>query len=266
MERLSKYVAQIGALSRRKAEEIIRSGKVKVNSEIISNPAHQINSKDKIMIDGKGVEPEWTPLYIALHKPAGYMSDLDDTRDRKIARNLIKIDGKLFPVGRLDYNSEGLIIFTNDGDFANSVMHPRYEVEKEYLVKIKGVLKQYDIDKMKKGLLIEGDLYKIENIKFVEMAKRLAFRSPQAKNENKGRTAGTSRANASEAGVGNAWYRITVKEGKNRMIRKIGDAVGHTVLKLKRIRIGNLHISDLKPGEYRFIDKNEVFGPRKKRK
>jgi len=137
---------------------------------------------------------------------------------------------KIFPVGRLDYNSEGLIIFTNDGDLANTIMHPKHGVEKEYLVKFKGTLNNNEILRMKKGISVEGDMYKVKSVKYVRLSMK------------------------------NAWYSVLIDEGKNRMIRKIGNAINHPVLKLKRIRIGNLELGDLKPGEYRFFDKKELLG------
>jgi 23S rRNA pseudouridine2605 synthase len=163
-----------------------------------------------------------------LYKPVKYLSDLNYNDDRDIARSLIKINAYLFPVGRLDFASEGLIIFTNDGEFANKIMHPKYGVEKEYLVKLKGSLVDTDIKKIKKGFFIHGSLYKVNTI------------------------------NHYKSTLNNNWYRITVNEGKNRMIRKIGDTINHQVLKLKRIRIGNIRLGNMKPGEYRFLEKNEI--------
>jgi len=136
-------------------------------------------------------------------------------------------------VGRLDYHSEGLMIFTNDGDFAHIIMHPRYGIEKEYLVKCKGILTKNEMELVKKGITIDSELYKVDEIRSTGAAQK------------------------------NAWYRVVVSEGKNRMIRKIGEAVGHPVLKLKRDRIGKLRIGNLKPGEYRYFERNEAIGASK---
>ncbi len=195
-------------------------------------PQHKvIPGVDIVLLDGLALGPDTKHVNIALYKPVGYISDLIDVRKRRVARELVDLDEKIFPVGRLDYNSEGLMIFTNDGDFANRVMHPRYCVEKEYLVKFKGILGRDEMMRMQKGIDIEGDVYKVKSIVY----------------------AGSS--------IKNTWYSVIVDEGKNRMIRKIGNAVYHPVLKLKRVRVGNLRLGDLRPGEYRSFNKKELLGP-----
>jgi len=230
--RLSKYLARNGAASRRKSEELVRRGRVKVNGFVVLEPQHKvIPGVDIVLLDGLALGPDTKHVNIALYKPVGYISDLIDVRKRRVARELVDLDEKIFPVGRLDYNSEGLMIFTNDGDFANRVMHPRYCVEKEYLVKFKGILGRDEMMRMQKGIDIEGDVYKVKSIVY----------------------AGSS--------IKNTWYSVIVDEGKNRMIRKIGNAVYHPVLKLKRVRVGNLRLGDLRPGEYRSFNKKELLGP-----
>jgi 23S rRNA pseudouridine2605 synthase len=176
-----------------------------------------------------------------------------------MARELIKVDAKLFPVGRLDYHSEGLMIFTNDGDFANSVMHPRYGIEKEYLVKIKSSFDKKEIQRMKEGIVIDGEVYKIEGIHFIRTALKNAARERKngiTKNIQPKRF--IKKADRIESESINTWYSIIINEGKNRMIRKIGDAMNHPVLKLKRIRIGKLELGDLQPGKYRYFEKREA--------
>jgi 23S rRNA pseudouridine2605 synthase len=230
-ERLSKFIEHCGVASRRKAEEIIASGRVSVNNVIVREPQHRIDEdRDAVKVDNVLVRKSGVSLYIALYKPVKYLSDLNFKDDRPLARNLIKIDTYLFPVGRLDYHSEGLMIFTNDGEFANRMAHPRFEVEKEYLVKFKGPLDQNTLKQMKRGVLVDGSLYKVEGISYVKTSLQ------------------------------NSWYKIIVKEGKNRMIRKIGEVLGHPVLKLKRMRIGSIALGDLKPGEYRYLEDHEVKG------
>jgi 23S rRNA pseudouridine2605 synthase len=225
-ERLSKFLARSGVASRRKAEHIIRSGKVSVNGTIVIDPYYEVSSpSDRVIVDGKILTPVTRFYYIALYKPVGYLSDLADPRSRRLARSLIPLEDTLFPVGRLDYNSEGLMIFTNDGAFANRIMHPRYETEKEYLVKVSGKLDRNDIRRMTQGLRFQGQTYKAKSITTVRETTQ------------------------------NAWYTFIVTEGRNRMIRKLAEAVGHPVLKLKRVRIGDIRLGHLKPGEYRFIDK-----------
>ena len=228
MESLVKFLARVGPFPRRHAEALIHAGKVKVNDAAAVSPSLQVGPQDRVSVDGQVVSAEAIKVYIALNKPEGYISDLKDPRGRKLARDLIKHDLRLFPIGRLDYNSEGLIIFTNDGDLANYVMHPRYSISKEYLVKFKGLLQKESVAMMKKGIRVEGELYQADEV-------RLVKRSPA-----------------------NAWYSIVINEGKNRMIRKMGDALGHPVLRLRRVRIGKLRLGDLNPGEYRHVEKNEI--------
>jgi len=226
-ERLSKFIARSGLASRRKAEQIIRSGRVAVNGVVVKDPYHRISpGSDAVVLDNERISAltgATKRYYVALYKPTGYLSDLADPRGRRLARQLIDLEAHLFPVGRLDYNSEGLMIFTNDGEFANSIMHPRYEVEKEYLVKLSGSLTKEERRQMTAGIPVEGHTYRVRSIAPVrETAK-------------------------------NAWYRVTVVEGRNRMLRKMADAVHHPVLKLKRVRINGITLGHMRPGEYRLI-------------
>ncbi len=223
-ERLSKFLSNSGIASRRKCDNIIKSGRVKVNNIIILEPFYKVlPDTDKVTIDNHIVKPLLKTIYLALYKPLNIISDLVSEKSRHNARSLISIKTYLFPVGRLDYNSEGLILFTNDGNFANKIMHPKYGIEKEYLVKFKGVITDELLLKVRKGLLIEGSEYRVKSIIFIKTS------------------------------FFNSWYRIILDEGKNRMIRKIGIKIKHPVLKLKRIRIGPVRLGNLKPGEYRAL-------------
>jgi 23S rRNA pseudouridine2605 synthase len=262
MEKLIKFVSRISEYSRRKSEELIKSGKVKVNNVIVTVPSTVVTSDDSVSINNEIKQFDPVKLYIALYKPDGYMSDIKDPRGRKLARELINIDVKLFPVGRLDYHSEGLMIFTNDGDFANEIMHPRFGIEKEYLVKIKGSFSKDETERMKKGIVIDGEIYKIEGIKYVREALRNTARERKKEeivktNAQRFFKKGERKALESK----NTWYSIIINEGKNRMIRKIGDAMNHPVLKLKRTRIGSLRLEDLEPGKYRYFEKKEATSP-----
>ncbi len=229
MESLVRFLSRVGPFPRRQAEELIREGRVKINNIPASSPSIEVRPKDTVTCDGVVMDAQAIKVYIALHKPDGFISDLKDPKGRKLARGLIKHDLRLFPVGRLDYHSEGLMIFTNDGDLANLVMHPSHNVTKEYLVKFKGLLDGSTLASMKKGILVEGVIHKADLV-------RLAKKSPV-----------------------NAWYTIVVNEGKNRMIRKMGEALGHPVLKLIRVRIGKLRLADLNPGEYRNIERSDII-------
>ena len=260
MEKLIKYVARVSSYSRRKSEEIIKAGKVRVNNVTVTEPSAAVTSTDTISISNEIIHSDPVRLYIALNKPDGYMSDLQDPRGRKTARELINIDVKLFPVGRLDYHSEGLMIFTNDGDFANTIMHPRYGIEKEYLVKVKGSFGKDEIKKMKDGVVIEGEVYKIEGIHFVRDALKNTARDRKQEISKKSASRRLfKKGDRAALETKNTWYSVIINEGKNRMIRKIGDAMNHPVLKLKRIRIGKLKLEDLQPGKYRYFEKKEAL-------
>jgi len=227
-ERLSKFLSNRGVASRRKCDEIIKLGHVKVNDIIVLEPFFRVlPNKDKVTVDNCSLNTRNNLIYIALYKPVQYLSDLVSETNRKVTRTLIPIKTYLFPIGRLDYNSEGLMLFTNDGDFANRVMHPRYGVEKEYLAKFKGVISDDLLYEIRKGLLIEDSVYRVDSIKFINSS------------------------------FSNSWYNIVLKEGKNRMIRKIGSKINHPALKIKRIRIGPVKLGDLKPGEFRLLTDKE---------
>jgi 23S rRNA pseudouridine2605 synthase len=227
-ERLSKFLSNSGIASRRKCDDIIKSGRVKVNDIIVLEPFYRVvSNQDEITVDNRRINLLQKSIYIALYKPIQYLSDLVSEKDRKVSRTLIPIKTYLFPVGRLDYNSEGLMLFTNDGDFADKVMHPKHGIEKEYLVKFKGVISDDLLFEIRNGLTIEGSLYRVSSISFIKSS------------------------------FANSWYRVVLREGKNRMIRKIGSKIKHPVLKLKRIRIGPVVLGNLKPGEYRLLTDRE---------
>jgi len=229
IERLSKFLAHCGVASRRKADVIIQLGRVKVNGSVVLDPFHRVSpGVDTITLDGERLSEVRKQHYIALYKPVGYLSDLSDPRGRPLARELINIDASLFPVGRLDYNSEGLMIFTNDGEFANGLMHPRYGVEKEYLVKLSGRLTTEEQVRLVSGIRVEGHILRLKSIRTIEETPH------------------------------NAWYSVILIEGRNRMIRRMAEAISHPVLKLKRIRIDGITLGRLKPGEYRLIDLRHI--------
>jgi 23S rRNA pseudouridine2605 synthase len=230
-ERLSKFLSNSGIASRRKCDTIIASGRVKVNNTVILEPFFKvIPTEDNITVDNVKVIASNRSIYLAFYKPINVISDLTTDRDRQNARSLIPVTGYIFPVGRLDYNSEGLMLFTNDGDFASRIIHPKYNIEKEYLVKFKGLLSDQILIQIKHGLLIDGSVHKIKTISFIKTS------------------------------FSNSWYRIILTEGKNRTIRKIGSKVKHPVLKIKRIRIGPVRLGNMKPGQCRPLkDKEKVF-------
>lgn len=227
--RLSKFLAYAGVASRRRADTIITSGMVKVNNSVVLEPFFRVKPHlDVVTVDNETINYEVRPKYIALYKPVGYLSDLADKQNRKLARALLTDEERLFPVGRLDYQSEGLILFTNDGAFAQRVMHPRYEVEKEYVVKLKGKLDPQDVQSAIAGLVIEGARYSFDSVRVI-----------RAEEED-------------------AWYRITIHEGKNRLIRRVAEALGHRVVRLRRVRIGRVRLGRMRPGEHRHLTQGEI--------
>lgn len=216
--------------SRRKAEAIILSARVKVNNETVLEAFREIDpDRDHITVDNISISNKPPKhLYIVLHKPAGYISDLKDPKGRSLARDLIPISTRLYPVGRLDYTSEGLIIYTNDGEFAQKVLHPRYQLEKEYLVKIQRPLNTVELERLTTGRHIEGVLYRLRTVKVASITQK------------------------------NAWYVMIATEGRNRMIRKLAESIGHRVLRLRRVRIGSVMLGSLRPGMWRHLRPIEV--------
>lgn len=230
MERLSRFLSRKGIASRRKAETIVRDGLVKVNRRTVLDPFYEIDpEKDVVTVSGHTVAAvPLTKLYIALNKPPGYISDLADPKGRPLARALIPVETRLYPVGRLDYASEGLIIFTNDGDFANTVLHPRYQIIREYEVKLQRPLAPQEIQALTTGRRFEGVLYRLRSAKLRGLTQK------------------------------NAWYVMTATEGRNRLIRKLAESLGHRVLRLRRVSIGPIRLGNLKPGQYRYLTSHEV--------
>jgi 23S rRNA pseudouridine2605 synthase len=232
MERLSKFLSQSGVASRRKAEAIVKDGLVKVNDRKVLDPFYRIDPhKDRVTVDNCTVSVTASKrVYVALHKPSGYISDLADPKGRPLARSLIPIGGRLYPVGRLDFASEGLIIFTNDGEFANRILHPRYEVIREYHVKVQKVLAPSEMGVLTAGRKFDGVLYRISSVKLMKLTDK------------------------------NAWYIMRAAEGRNRLIRKLVESMGHTVLRLRRVRMGPVLLGDLKPGRFRHLSLDEIGG------
>jgi 23S rRNA pseudouridine2605 synthase len=227
--RLAKFLEKCGVASRRKCEEIIFLQRVTVNGGLVVDPATAIDpEKDRVAVEGVRVRTVGEKVYFALYKPAGYLSDLTTKDDRRLARSLIDDKRFLFPVGRLDYWSEGLILFTNDGDVANWVSHPRYQMEKEYHVKVKGSLGSREIERFVDGIRDGNQTLRAREVECIDGTKR------------------------------NYWYRVVLVEGKNRMIRRMCDRVGHPVMRLRRVRIGPVELGNLSPGGWRKLREGEI--------
>jgi len=231
-ERLQKIIAQAGLASRRAAEELIKNGEVTVNGEIITELGTKADPEtDHIKVRGKLINTALRNrinAYILLNKPKGYLSSAADPEGRKLVTDLVKGHGRLHPIGRLDYNSEGLIILTNDGDFTNFVASSK-KIPKVYEVKVKGIPTDVAIRKLIRGVRLEDG--------FRTAPADIKTLKPTDKN---------------------GWYEVTLYEGHNQQIRKMFDSIGHSVVKLKRIAIGHVQDKFLKVGSYRFLEPSEV--------
>ena len=229
MVRLQKYIAQCGVASRRKSEDLITEGRIKVNGNVVTELGFKVNLNDKIELDGKLLKLEKKKIYVMLNKPVGYITTTKDQFYRKTVLDLINgIEERIFPVGRLDYDTSGLIILTNDGEFTNKITHPTHEIEKTYVAKVLGVPNKDDIQKLREGVLIDDYL------------------------------TASARVNIKSVNNGNAVVKISIHEGKNRQVRRMFEAIGYNVLNLRRTAIGPLRIGELAEGEWRYLSRQEV--------
>ena len=231
--RLQKYLADCGIASRRKSEELILQGKVKVNNKIVKELGTKIDTeKDEVKYLGNVVKPQnLDAIYILLNKPIGYVTTITDQFDRPTVLDLIKIDKRIVPVGRLDMYTSGAIILTNDGDFVYKVTHPKHEIDKTYTVTVIGKITNNDVEKLENGVEID-DGY------ITKPAKVKILRIDEEKNQSR--------------------IAITIHEGKNRQVRKMCIAIGMKVLALHRAKIGNIGVKDLEIGKWRYLKKSEV--------
>ncbi len=230
MERLQKLIAQYGYTSRRKAEDLIRKKKVMVNGKIITELGTKVDSNDVISIDGIIINKDIKYEYYILNKPRSVVSSVEDNRGRITVVDLINTDARIYPIGRLDYDTTGLILLTNDGDFANTLMHPKFQIEKTYIAKINKILDKDEIHQIKKGILIDN--------------RKVEVRKLKIKNINKEKNT--------------MILELTIIEGRNHIVKKIFNELNIEVLKLSRIGYGFLDIKDLKSGEYRTLTIKEI--------
>ncbi len=226
--RINKYIASSGVTSRRKAEDLIKAGKVKVNGKITTELSTDIKSTDHVTVEGRTIHNIESFVYYKLHKPKGYVCTVSDEKDRKTVMELMRgVHTRVFPVGRLDYDTEGLLLLTNDGDLSNVLTKPSSEVEKVYYATIEGSITNDEIKKLTSGVEIDG--YKTKPCSIVVLKK----------DENQTKLA------------------ITITEGKNRQIRKMLESVDKTIKFLKRVQIGEIHLGGLSRGEYAPLNAKE---------
>lgn len=227
--RINKYIAQCGIASRRKAEDIIKLGKIKVNGKVTTDLSTDIRDTDIVSIDNKTIKVVSNYVYYKLNKPKGYITSTSDDKDRKTVINLMRgVHYRVFPIGRLDYDTEGLLLLTNDGDIANILTKPNSEVKKTYVVHIEGFINKDDIKKLSSGVDIGDYITRPCSVELIET------------NETQSK------------------LRVTITEGKNRQIRKMFSSIGKEVTFLRRIQIGDIKLGGLSRGEYAPLNQKEI--------
>ena len=230
MERLQKVIAKAGITSRRKAEELILEGKVRVNGNVVKDLGTKVSGNDLVLVNGTIIHRDVVKKYYLLNKPRGVISSVADDKGRTTVVDYIDTDVRIYPVGRLDYDTTGLILLTNDGELANLLTHPKNKIPKTYIAKIEGLLNKDDIDRLKSGIMIDGRKVAIQNFKIRDknMDKKTSI------------------------------VEVTITEGRNHIVKKIFESLHHPVIRLSRIQVAFLEIGHLKSGEYRELTTKEV--------
>ena len=232
--RLQKYLASCGIASRRKCEAYILEGKVSVNGEVIQTLGTQVKEGDEVTFCGKPVWVQTQNVYYMLHKPVGYVTTVQDEKHRPTVLDLMEDESqRVYPVGRLDYNTSGLLLLTNDGALTYRLTHPKHHVNKCYEVKVKGVLSEQAKNALKCGVVLDGRLTYPAQLKVVRKGEKSTL------------------------------FHLTIHEGRNRQVRRMCEAVGYPVLSLKRVSVGKLTLGDLEVGKYRALTEEEVCYLRK---
>ncbi len=226
--RLNKYLAMCGVASRRKADELIQQGRVAVNGQVTTQLGVKINpQKDRVTVDGKLVKPEEKLVYIVLNKPKDCVTTVKDEKGRRTVLDLVKVKQRIFPVGRLDRNTTGVLLLTNDGELAYRLMHPKYKVEKAYKAEIDKPIKREDLEKLKRGIMLDGRMTEACDVYIL----------PNSDNKEIG---------------------ITIHEGRYRQIRRMFERLGYKVRKLHRVSFGGITVSGMKRGEWRYLTEKEI--------
>jgi 23S rRNA pseudouridine2605 synthase len=227
--RLNKYIADAGICSRRKADELIANGNVKVNKAVVKEMGYQVEDGDEVIVNGTKIETKGKKVYVVVNKPKGYITSMDDDKERLTVAELVAdIPERLFPVGRLDYNTTGLLIMTNDGQLTYTLTHPKHEVYKTYVAKVAGIISDKRLAMLRKGVDIGGFVTSPAKVKVIKQMPRHAV------------------------------VEISIKEGKNRQVRKMFAAVGNKVQELQRVSIGEIRLGRLMEGHYRKLTKEEI--------
>lgn len=229
MERIQKVIANSGYTSRRKAEELILQGKVKVNGKVLKELGTKVSETDIIEIDGNILKKD-NRIYVLLNKPRGIVTTTSDDKHRKTVVDLIDIPTRIYPVGRLDYDTTGVLLLTNDGELTNGLIHPSNNIEKVYIAKIKGLINPVDLKKLSSGVIIDGKKTAKAKVKLRKFDKK------------------------KETSI----VELTIHEGRNHQVKKMFEAIGYEVLKLKREKFAFLTVNDLKSGDYRYLSIKEV--------
>ncbi|MHA8137927.1 pseudouridine synthase [Lactobacillaceae bacterium Scapto_B20] len=231
-ERLQKVMAKAGVASRRKSEAIIAAGRVKINGQVVTELGTKVKASDEVKVDEVPISRE-QPVYYLLYKPRQVISTVDDEKDRKTVMDYFpEVSERIYPVGRLDYDTAGLLLMTNDGDLDNRLTHPKYEINKVYVAKVTGMPSNEELKRLRLGVVIDG--------KKTAPAKTKVLETPN------------------NYQVKNAVIQLTIHEGRNHEVKKMFEAIGHPVKKLSRVQYGFLTLGNLKPGEYRPLKKVEV--------
>lgn len=228
-ERLQKIIAAAGLTSRRQAEEWISAGRVRLNGRIATLGEGADLQVDTIEVDGQALRGPAAAIYLLLNKPSGYVTSLNDPQGRPVVTDLVKeVGARVYPVGRLDLTTEGLLLLTNDGELANHLAHPRHQVDKTYLVRVRGVLAEADRLRLEQGVQLDDGMTAVAKVSRVRAVGQ------------------------------HSWFEITIHEGRNRQVRRMCETLGYPVSRLKRVRLAFLTLDELQPGQFRHLSRQEV--------
>jgi 23S rRNA pseudouridine2605 synthase len=231
LERIQKILAKAGIASRREAERMVIDGRIAVNGKMIRTLGFKADlSKDHIKVDGKRLTRFEPNITLLMNKPRGYLSTVEDPQGRPTVMDLLKgVRGRIYPVGRLDFDAEGMLLLTNDGDLAYTLSHPKFSIQRAYLVKVKGAPEEKAINRLKKGIGLEDGKARAVSIHILREGEK------------------------------NSWVRIVVTEGRNRLVKRMFLSIRHPVLKLKRVQFGPIHLGSLPTGQFRYLTPDEMM-------